>query len=53
MAVKVRSKEFSIDEMTTGTVPDAWMATLTITTWRGFSTTALGSQRILATITYE
>ena len=53
MAVKVRSKEFSVDEMTAGTAPDAWMATLSITTWRGFSTAIKGSQRVLATIAYE
>ena len=53
MAIKVRSKEFSIDDMTAGTSPDTWMATLTITTFHGFSTTATSSQRVLVTVTYE
>lgn len=53
MAVKVASRIFTVNEMRAGTVPDAWIATLTITTWRGTTQSSIGSSTVLFTIVYE
>jgi hypothetical protein len=53
MTIVVDSKRFTITEMEAGTVPDAWMATMTITTWRGIAQSIVGSNTVLLTVIYE
>ena len=53
MAVIVDSKRFTLVEMEAGTEPEAWIAGLTITTWRGLAQSQVGSGTILLTIVYE
>jgi len=53
MAYTVDSKRFKITEMEAGTAPDAWLATLTITTWKGCAQSQVGSDTVLLTVIYE
>jgi hypothetical protein len=50
MATIMKSKVFSIAEMTDGTTAATWYDTLSITTLSGISTTMVGTGAVLVTV---